>query len=341
MRLALALSLWAACATEPGPADPSAPGPAQGPPAPGAGPPGGPPPGAPGGGGPPRSAGPDPTDRDFPPAEVDAEGMVRIPGGWVRAGWSQIGPDHSDTERPKASPWTLGQGAGLRPVEAWVAPFRIQPTEVTRAQYREFLLATGYRPPSVEEAWFQEHDWGWKGTDYHPGTADHPVVGTSWYDAWEYCHWRGWRLPTDVEWTLATYGPAEDGRTYPWGRGYDAGRLNHGRAGGELFDDSDGYLTTAPVGSFPRGRSPYGLEDTFGNVWEWVEDNFRDDWRLVDSRPYEHGITDVFAGGPGMFVVVRGGSYYFDVAVNPHAERTFFARELRRKSSGFRCAADP
>ena len=280
-------------------------------------------------------------DRDFPAAPVDRDGMVSVPGGWVAAGWPRIGPDHNKGERPSPEMWTLGQGPGLQPREAWVPPFRIERTEVTRQAYREFLLATGYRPPQVDEAWFWEHDWGWKGTDFHPGTADHPVVVVSWYDAWEYCHWRGWRLPTDVEWNLATYGPAADARAYPWGNGYDAARLNHGQPGGEHFDPSDGYETTAPVGTFPRGRSVYGLEDSFGNAWEWVEDNFRDDWRMVSARPHEQGYTDVVADGPGMFAVVHGGSYYFDVAVSPHAERTFFPKELRRKSSGFRCAARP
>lgn len=69
----------------------------------------------------------------------------------------------------------------------------------------------------------------------------------------------------------AARGP--DGRTYPWGEGVERSRANYGidqEFGGP--DDADGYLATAPVGSFPRGTSPYGLHDMAGNVREWVAD---------------------------------------------------------------------
>ena len=61
-------------------------------------------------------------------------------------------------------------------------------TEVTRKDYKEFLEATGYRPPFIAEEW-AEDGWNWNGTDYPEGTADHPVVMVSWYDAQEYCIW--------------------------------------------------------------------------------------------------------------------------------------------------------
>ena len=74
-------------------------------------------------------------------------------------------------------------------------------TEVTRKDYKEFLETTGYRPPFIAEEW-AEDGWNWNGTDYPEGTAEHPVVMVSWYDAQEYCIWRGKRLPTELEWQL-------------------------------------------------------------------------------------------------------------------------------------------
>lgn len=333
--IALALPGLLACddAPAPSPAHPPT-GPAN--PAP---PPGQPP-------GPPQpsgsAGGPNAPDPEHPAVAPDAQGMLPIPGGWIQAGWQVTGPrPPGEPERPPAPPWRLGVGAGMPTKKTWVAPFRIDRTEVTRAAYREFLLATGYRPPSVEEEWFHQEDWSWTGTDFYPGTAEHPVVGVSWYDAGEYCAWKGKRLPTDAEWQLAALGPAADGRRYPWGQRYESRRLNHGKAGGDAFDDSDGYKTTAPVGSFPAGRSVYGAEDMFGNAWEWTADSFIDDWSLASFSPYEDGITDLRVPTHGQFAVVRGGSYYFDLSTNTQMERTHFVKELRRKTTGFRCAASP
>lgn len=276
----------------------------------------------------------------------DADGMVAVPGGWIMAGWPRRGAPASAAPEPERAqvqvvPWKLGFGMGLEPKRTWVKPFRIDRTEVTRAAYREFLVATGYRPPSVEEEWFKTEDWYWEGTEYFEGTGDHPVVGVNWYDAREYCAWRGKRLPTDAEWQLAALGPAEADRYFPWGHRFEGDRLNQGKSGGDFFDESDGFRTTSPVGSFPKGRSEYGLEDTYGNVWEWVEDSFVDDWSLASSVPYEDGVTDLVSRTPGQFAVVRGGSFYFDLSVRPDAERTYFVRELRRKTTGMRCAASP
>ncbi len=335
MRLPLALILLA-CAPELAPPAPAPPGQAP------AGAPGPPQGGQPGPPEPDRSH--LPPDGIFPAVAPDADGMVPVPGGWIEAGWPRRGAKGSkapepDRQRGEAPPWQLGIGAGLEPQRTWVKPFRIDRTEVTRAAYREFLLATGYRPPSVEEEWYHTEDWYWDGTEYFEGTGEHPVVGVNWYDAREYCAWRGKRLPTDAEWQLAVLGPAETDRYYPWGHRYEGDRLNHGISGGEIFDDSDGYRTTSPVGSFPKGRSEFGLEDAYGNAWEWVEDSFIDDWALASSTPYEDGVTDLVAATPGQFAVVRGGSFYFDLAVRPESERTYFVRELRRKTTGMRCAA--
>jgi len=251
-------------------------------------------------------------------------------------------PMHNGPPRPPAAAstaWQAATGAHLKPRRVQVSAFEIDQHEVTRAAYRAFLLETGYRPPFVDEAWASE-GWSWDGTDYPPGTGDHPVVLVSWYDATEYCAWAGKRLPTEAEWQRAAVGAD---RTYPWGSDYDGSRLNHGQLDAPNFDDSDGYLKTAPVGSFPSGRTPEGVDDLFGNAWEFTADTRRDRWSMYrdeSGRPLQASgpATGAHAPGPGLYVAVRGGSYFFDLRPNPGGERHQFLPEIRRKTSGFRCA---
>jgi formylglycine-generating enzyme required for sulfatase activity len=274
------------------------------------------------------------------------EDMLPVPEGLVVLESPPVGPlgvihhpEGGDEEAPPGppQPWTSEREPHLGPLKVWVEPFLIDRTEVTREAYRAFLVATGYRPPFVDEPW-AEDGWNWDGVDFPPGTGDHPVVLVSWYDAGEFCAWRGARLPTEAEWQLAALGPAEDGRVYPWGNAWDGSKLNHGRAGGEVFDDSDGYARTSPVGAYPAGRSLHGLEDAFGNAWEYASDVRYDSWELYRRRE-EHGVYhDVTAPGPGLYAVVRGGAFFFEMATFPAGERNQFLVELRRKSSGFRCA---
>ncbi len=241
--------------------------------------------------------------------------------------------------------WETGAGGQrLQPIEVSVSSFWIDLTEVTRAQYKEFLDATGYRPPFVAEEWAEADPWNWSGTDYPEGTGDHPVVLVSWYDATEFCAWAGKRLPTESEWQLAALGPASGGRIFPWGDTYEDSRLNHGKMDAPNYDDSDGYEFTSPVGAFPTGRSPYGLYDAFGNAWEFTSDWRRDDWSMYVDAAGEALTSaatkgdDITAPGPGLYAAVRGGAYFFDLRPNPGGERNEFLPEIRRKTSGFRCA---
>jgi len=162
--------------------------------------------------------------------------------------------------------------------------FWIMQTEVTNGQFAAFVDDSGY----TQEQWWSEAGWAWRGenditqprywddTDWNQ--PDHPVVGISWYEATAYAAWLAdkteleIRLPTEAEWEKAARGT--EGRIFPWGNEWDGTLLNYcdESCTYDWKDETvnDGYVTTAPVGSYPGGVSPYGALDMAGNVWEWT-----------------------------------------------------------------------
>ncbi|TDU26879.1 formylglycine-generating enzyme required for sulfatase activity [Panacagrimonas perspica] len=126
--------------------------------------------------------------------------------------------------------------------------------------------------------------------DKNWGRGRRPVINITWVDAQQYVHWLSrktgekYRLPSEAEWEYAARAGAE-GR-YSWGEGAEWA-CEYGNVldvtGGETFPNwtwratcDDKFATTAPVGSF-RGN-PYGLYDMNGNVWEWVQDCWHNDY---------------------------------------------------------------
>ena len=153
--------------------------------------------------------------------------------------------------------------------------FRITRTLVTNAQYLGFVNATGHPPPDADAATWKGYGLvhpyqrtrrhAWRDGRPPKGRVRHPVVLVSHADAVAYARWLSvrtgarWRLPTELEWEKAARGT--DGRRFPWGDDYEPARLNSHDAG--PFD-------TAPVGSYPEGASPFGLQDVAGMVFEWT-----------------------------------------------------------------------
>ncbi|MCX7770135.1 MAG: formylglycine-generating enzyme family protein [Proteobacteria bacterium] len=169
-----------------------------------------------------------------------------------------------------AGPAIIGSFNG-EPIEApqrtvYVNSFYIDKYEVTNSQYKQFIDATGRKPPTNV---VNPEYTIWQNGNYPEELANHPVVNVTWYDAKAYCEWKGKRLPTAIEWEKAARGPY--GNIYPWGNEYFDGFAN-------LYQKGESYITrkTVPVGTYDMSKSYYGVYDLAGNVWEWVNDTYND-----------------------------------------------------------------
>ena len=238
-------------------------------------------------------------DADLPPVVRDRDGseMVLVPGG------------------------PFLEGTDRRSVH--VDAYYIDKHPVTNEQFAAFVRATGYDPDDDNRGRFLLH---LRDAVTAKKLAKHPVVFVSWLDARAYASWAGKRLPTEAEWEKAARGA--DGRKYPWGREEPTKE----RA---LFGQRDG--STAAVGSFPKGASPYGVLDLAGNVLEWCDD--ADDPDFYAKGP-DHNPRNV-GDREGAARVMRGGSFMHGPRALRANARTSFEPAYRFASGGFRCAKSP
>lgn len=199
---------------------------------------------------------PTPAPTAAPEAKKAPAGEIEIPGGEV----------------------TLGGDAKLPLRRVDVSDFFIGETELTNAQYAEFVEAAKHQAPA-----------GWKDGKFPPGTGDEPVVGITWADANDYCDWLSKelnatvRLPSEAEWERAARGDTDN--KYPWGSEWN-------NEAAQTFETKGKIL---PVKSLPAGRSPYGVYEMAGNVWEWTSDLAVDEF----GKPvlYEKTKQRVIKGG--------------------------------------------
>ncbi len=254
------------------------------------------------------------------------EGMGLIP-----AGAFQMGSTTGDVDE-----------APVHTVE--LDAFYMDQHEVTNAEYQVFVGATGHPDPrgigytAVYELLKQSYE-PWDDPDFnHP---NQPVTTVTWFDATAYCEWAGKRLPTEAEWEKAARGGLEGAR-YPWG---DA-EPNHTSANfadsqtefeWRSADVNDGYLFTAPVGTFPPNG--YGLYDMAGNVWEWCADWYSPTY-YRDRQDIESPLRNPEGPDTGERRVLRGGTWYRAVHTIRNAERISDYPDSSLNVVGFRCAMD-
>jgi serine/threonine-protein kinase len=195
--------------------------------------------------------------------------LLAVPGGTFQMGRTggpvQEGPPHSVN----------------------VATFAMDKTEVTNAEYADFVRDANHAPPSH-----------WSGGKPGSGQELLPVTNVSLDDAKAFAAWRSkrdgvkYRLPTEEEWEYAARG-GDQSNLYPWGQSWASGRSASKDAG---------LATPKPVGSYPDGKARWGQLDMIGNVWEWTS-----------SKPsYYPGSNLTVQPAQQNWAIIRGGSVLSD-----------------------------
>lgn len=189
-----------------------------------------------------------------------------------------------------------------------LAAFYIDKYEVSNEEYLKFReTVPGRAPKYMNEPRFNK--------------PRYPVVGIAWQEAVGYCRWAKKRLPTEAEWEKAARGT--DGRYYPWGNDPDNTKSNV-----RGLEDENRY--TAPKGDYEEGKSPFGVHDMAGNVWEWTSDWYQP----YDGSKYE---SDLFGN---TLKVIKGGSWHSNMDLARSAIRGKAIPYQPQNYIGFRCARD-
>ena len=235
--------------------------------------------------------------------------MVQIPGGTFMMGRNLSKKD--DLQSPAHS--------------LAVQPFFMDRTEVTNAEYADFVQQTGYSPPE-----------GWSAKKPPAGRENWPVTNVSLEDAEKFVVWRSardgvrYRLPKEEEWEYAARGGSEN-RLYPWGNDWCDDCANLGTGKGENVDHAE------PVGSHPQGANRWGALDLIGNVWEWTSSPAT----FYDGTPVPEDQRGLFVARGGSHqslypqeVSKRGGKEF------PATSRKWVSRDTKSHTLGFRLVRD-
>lgn len=268
--------------------------------------------------------------------------MVVVPTGKFMMGAPDQEPGRSDSETPQHEV-TISKG------------YALSQTDITVGQFRDFVRASGYKPESVTQGGASVYDERtgvmrdvsnatWE-DDYagHPATDNLPVVNLSWNDARAYVQWlsqrsgKKFRLPSEAEFEYALR--AGSTTRYWWGAGTPKTKVENltgsldrspsGRRWSHAFQGyGDGYWGPAPAMSF--APNAFGLYDMDGNVSEWMEDCWHDNYvrAPVDGTAWVN---------PGCSTrVIRGGSWGSSPEQANSAYRQGADASIRSGRVGFR-----
>jgi formylglycine-generating enzyme required for sulfatase activity len=250
-----------------------------------------------------------------------------------------------------AGTFTMGADTGGQPDEHPAHPvtlrsFFLDRTLVTNSAYAACVAAHACPPPALSIASITH-----SGDDARFHRPAQPVNGITWFDARDYCAWRGARLPTEAELERAMRG--DDGRRFPWGNTPPTHELT-------VFGEPLATGSTEDVGTHPAGRGPYGHDDLAGNLWEWTADDYDP---LAYTRPTaaegKPGTCDEilaaqeelrregkqgFTGSNPIPTqcerVLRGGAFNYDADGLRSTNRVHHPPTFRLVMAGFRCAQD-
>lgn len=221
--------------------------------------------------------------------------------------------------------------------------YKIESFPVTNSEYLEFIENDGYKSYKYwlsdgwekvkKNAWeapmyWEKIDGGWMKRDFHGLRAidpNEPVCNVSYYEADAYCKWAGKRLPTEAEWEKAAcWNPSTHQKSiFPWGN--DEPTSDHAN----LLESS--LWKVSKIGSYPKGKSPYGCYQMIGDVWEWTSSEF------MGYPGFKTGFDEYNDKWFTNQKVLRGGSFATPKMSIRGSYRNFFRLDERWLFSGFRC----
>ena len=243
-------------------------------------------------------------------------GMIKIPG--ARFVMKVSGIEIEGGENPGVDVQMPGEKIARRHhrFSININTFYIDKYPVTNEQFKKFLVSTHYSP--IDKINFLKD---WVNGNYPKGWGNKPVTWIDIEDARAYAKWAGKRLPHEWEWQYAAQGL--DGRLYPWGNSWNSLYVP--------IPDT-GQLLCGPdsVNAHPQGKSPFGVEDMVGNVWQWT-DEYQD----------SHTRAAILRGGS--YYQPQGSYWYFPQAykLNGHGKYLLMSPgENRAGTIGFRCVKD-
>src|SRR5512143_2402011 len=248
-----------------------------------------------------------------PPEATQPPTLVPVTLAGPQAGTTMLWIDGSQLAYVPPGDFVMGMGIGNTPQKTVMLDgYWISATDVTNKMYAQ-CVATGNCAAPAQEVGTPVYT----NADY----GDYPVVGVTWDMAANYCQWAQASLPTEAQWEKAARG--QNSTVYPWG---------NDNPGCDLLNYVGCLGHTSGVNDYPAGRSPYGLLDMAGNVFQWVNDFYAEQY--YQSMPPQNPT------GPtsGDSHVVRGSGFETEAAQLQSAVRHFGAPAYHSRDLGFRCA---